>query len=206
MSLSECALTVRRSLIVGASLLLGGLGCDATTPDTPDAQTADQTISSCAAISDDLSPAAQESRLDGTYAAEVGWTSEVKPACLVSDDGNTAYSFYITLDRERFTKYRRVYPAAQGCGTTFNSGGEIEVISEGVLRACGPTYTTADGTFRQAVSLVKRADGSLVRSYTFYGEGPADPLSQELIVSRRSSDSPFEDAPADLPFERYRHP
>jgi hypothetical protein len=205
MSFLESAFNVRL-ISVAASLLLGGLGCDATDTEMPDAQSADPTLTSCASIADDVSPAAQESRLDGTYAYEVALSTKVTPTCFVADDGSIVYSLYISLDRERFTKYRRVYPRAEGCGTDFDSGGKIEVLSEGVLRSCGPAYTTADGTFRQAVSLVKRADGSLLRSYTFYGEGPANLLGQELIVSTRTSDVPFEDVPTDMVFARYHRP
>lgn len=201
MSFLESAFNVRL-ISVAASLLLG---CGATDTDLPDAQSADPTLTSCASIADDVSPAAKESRLDGTYAHDVALSPKVTPTCFVADDGSTVYALYISLDRERFTKYRRVYPRADGCGTDFDSGGNVEVLSEGVLRSCGPTYTTADGTFRQAVSLVKRTDGSLLRSYTFYGEGP-DSLGSELIVSTRSSDAPFEEVPTDMLFARYHRP
>lgn len=203
MSFSESAFNLRGSFILGVSLLVG---CESTNPDTPDAQTLDPALSACAAISDDLSPAATEGSFDGTYGYSEGFSAQVKPACIVADDGQTVHAVYITLDRERFTKYRRVYPSGQGCGTTFDSGGKIEVVSEGVMRGCGPSYTTTDGAFRQAVYLVRLANGSLFRSYTFYGEGPAHPSWQELIVSTRSSDNPFEDAPADLSFGSFRRP
>jgi hypothetical protein len=209
MVFSESGLNVRRGLVVGASLLLGGLGCEATGSDTSDAQaapTADPTLSGCAAISDDLSPTAQAGPLDGIYGHVDAGSIRATPTCTVADDGRTVHSTYVKLDRERFTTYLRVYPVAQGCGTAFDLGGQIRVISEGVMRGCDSTYNTSDGTYRQAVYLARLSTGSLFRSSVFYGEGPTHPAWRELIVSTLSSNNPFERAPADLSFGHFRRP
>ncbi len=200
---------VRRGLLAGAALVLGGLGCDGTSSESPDAGTAaaaDATHSVCATVSDDLSPSAQAGALDGIYQYVEGEGELARPLCIVSDDGRTVRQLYATLDHEHFTTYFRVYPYAQGCGTAFDSGGQIQVSNEGVLRSCDRTYNSAHGTFRQAVFLSKLDSGEVFRSYQFYGEGPTDPRWRELIVSTLSSNNPFERAPVDLNFGHFRRP
>ncbi len=207
--LSEVVVNSRRGLIVGALALVAACGGDPAGGDSPDAGASSiDAVSAhpCEAIGDDPTPTGAVGPLDGIYTEAYGDANGVRPMCTVADDQRHVYSYYLEIDRGRVIAYRRSYLPNEPCGTAFDAGGVKEIIEETVLRACGPSYTTADGSFQQVVELGTLADGTRTRWYRFFGEGPTDTRWREVILSGLSGSNPFEAPPDDIHFLTFRRP
>ncbi|MCE9580723.1 MAG: hypothetical protein K8W52_46815 [Deltaproteobacteria bacterium] len=198
---------IRRALFAGATLALAACGGDPSRGDGPDARPAAidaVAVSECEAVADDLSPTPTPGPADGIYTESSPLDNRVRPMCTVADDHVHTYSYYVEIDRGRAIAYRRVYLPGEGCGLSFDGGGVKEIIEETVLRGCGPRYTTAEGSFQQVVELRKRDDGSVARSYRFFGDGPTDARWRDVILSGLASSDPFDGPPEDIHFLTYR--
>jgi hypothetical protein len=204
------------------ALVVVACGSDETSSESPDASrpsavdAAPSRVDGATASADppcvDLADAPPAARVagpdDGTYAQVESRATSATPACLPDGPAPAAFAYYLRLDRTHAWPYRRHYATLSACQTAaFDTGGTVEDLTSVELRACGPSYQTAAGSFRQSAYLVPDDVGDGYSPlFTFSGHGPTDPRWDEIIVSDLRSNAPFTTVPDDLTFTRYRRP